>query len=171
MQIDYNKFEMALKKLGKEQKEEKITKEEILKLHFEAVTRWGGENGVRDENLLDSVCVNPYNGMFGTDLYPTVFDKAAKLLLDFSRYQVFIDGNKRTGVLSMQYLLLINGYDINMDNEGIYELTMAIANNRITEIEDIVDIIKPCCKLIDTEEIECYTPKNISEDKDKDFDM
>lgn len=32
--------------------------------------------------------------MFGKKLYPTVFDKSAKLLYDFTDYQIFIEDNK-----------------------------------------------------------------------------
>ena len=149
MQVDYHKFESALRKLGQDAEEEKLCVEDLIAIHNKAVELYGGEYGVRDHGLLESVCVAPHQGCFGQDLYPTVFDKAAKYLVDFCRYQIFADGNKRTGVLAMQTELLINGYDINMTNEDIYELAMAIANNRNFDIPSISRRIHDCCVLID----------------------
>lgn len=152
--IDYSKFKPALMKLGKDQEEQILTKESILALHKVAIDIAGGELTVRDENLLDSVSVTPYQCIFGEDLYPTLFDKAAKFLFDFCHYQIFVDGNKRTGVLTMQSLLELNGYDINLTNEEVYDLAMDIANNRINEIPDISNILKEKCTLKDEMEVE-----------------
>ncbi len=142
MQVNYKKFDKALRRLGQDIEEVKLTKDDILALHDLAIQEYGGENGVRDANLLESVCVTPHQSVFGADLYPTIFDKAAKYLLDFSRYQVFVDGNKRTGVLAMWDEMAANGYDLSFTDEEIYALTMDIANNRITELEDVVKVIK-----------------------------
>ncbi len=142
MQVDYSKFDTALRKLGQDVAERKLTVEDLVELHDKAVEIYGGEKGIRDRNLLESICITPHQNVFGEELYPTVFDKAAKYLIDFSRYQVFLDGNKRTGVLAMAQELVINDYDINISNEDIYALTMDIANNRITEVSDVAKIIK-----------------------------
>ena len=156
MQVNYKKFEKALKKLGEDKPIETLSVEDILELHNLAIEYFGGEAGVRDKNLLESVAVTPAQSCFGQDLYPTVFDKAAKYLLDFSRYQVFVDGNKRTGVLAMQEELISNGYDLVMTNERVYELTLDIANNRVTEVNDIADVLR--------EHSVFYDPEKTSED-------
>lgn len=143
------KFDKALQKLGEDIPEERLTEDDILRLHSIALERYGGKEGIRDNDLFKSACVSPYQGMFGEDLYPTVFDKAAKFLLDFCRYQIFVDGNKRTGVLSMQAKLLTNGYDVDMTNEEMYDVAINIANNKITEVSEIVSIIKPRCKFLE----------------------
>ena len=144
MLIDYSRFDTALKMLGKDIQEKKLNVEEILQIHDTMLSIYGGENGVRDANLLESVCVAPHQSFGGVDLYPTIFDKAAKYLVDFSRYQVFLDGNKRTGVLAMWQELILNGYNLNKDftNEMIYGLTMDIANNRITDLEVVSKILR-----------------------------
>ena len=152
--IDYSKFKPALMKLGKDEEEQKLTKESILTLHKIAIDIAGGELTVRDDNLLESVSVTPYQSIFEEDLYPTLFDKAAKFLFDFCHYQVFVDGNKRTGVLAMQSLLELNGYDINLTNEEVYDLAMDIANNRLNEIPDISKILTEKCILKDEMEVE-----------------
>lgn len=151
--------EDALTALGNE---ESIifTKEQIIHIHDRGINDFGGSFGIRDENLFDSVCNAPYQSVFGSDLYPTAFDKAAKYLLDFARYQVFIDGNKRTGYLTCLTYLKANSIKLTLSPHEMYNLTMGIANNRITEVEDISNILKKNAVYqfgraeIDTEDIE-----------------
>lgn len=119
-----------------------FTKEQIVAIHDKGIERFGGSFGIRDENLLNSVCTTPYQEVFGAELYPSVFDKAAKYLLDFARYQVFIDGNKRTGYLSCLSYLNANSIELKLTPLEMYNLTMRIANNDITEVKDISDTLK-----------------------------
>ena len=119
-----------------------LSKEKIIKIHDNGVEEFGGIYGVRDEGLLDSVSKAPYQSCFGSDLYPSIFDKAAKYLYDFSTYQVFLDGNKRVGLGTSTMLLMANGYELNMDFSQVYDLTMDIANGKITEITDISKILE-----------------------------
>lgn len=119
-----------------------FTREQIEKIHDMGIEKYGGSFGVRDENLLESVVSNPYQSVFGEDLYPTPFDKAAKYLLDFARYQVFIDGNKRTGLLACTSFLKANNIGLTLSSLDVYNLTMSIANNQIEECSDISKILK-----------------------------
>lgn len=121
---------------------EYMTKNDLITLHDNQVYQFGGILGVRDEALLDSVSKAPYQGVFGQELYPTVFDKAAKYLFDFANYQIFLDGNKRTGLSTATMLLEMNGYELDMDFSEVYDLTMQIANGKITEIADVSKILE-----------------------------
>lgn len=125
-----------------------LSKDKIIKIHDKGIEKFGGIYGVRDEGLLDSVSKAPYQLCFGSDLYPSIFDKAAKYLYDFSTYQVFLDGNKRVGLGTSTMLLMANGYEINMDFSNVYNLTMDIANGKITEITNIAQVLKSNCVLI-----------------------
>lgn len=136
-----NEYSDVLMKLQDDNNEKLLSKDDVLYIHNYAIEEYGGENGVRDKNLLDSVILSPYQEVFGKKLYPTVFDKSAKLLYDFTDYQIFIDGNKRTGVYCCLTLLQINSYKLTLTNDELYRLTMDIANNKIT-FEDVKKIIK-----------------------------
>lgn len=167
MYVDYSKFkkfEKALQRLGENREDEILTMDIILYLHKYAVTEFGsGDLAVRDQNLLESVVITPSQNVFGQDLYPTVFDKAAKYLLDFSRYQIFVDGNKRTGVLAMIQELAINGYDLKMSSEKLYETTLKIANNEITETSELAAILRENCVFLNMDEVLKYADKEDSE--------
>ena len=109
-----------------ETKEYVFSKDIIEELHDYVIKEYGGSYGVRDMNLLDSVVKAPYQTGFGMDLYPTIIDKASKYLFDFAHYQIFIDGNKRTGLQTCISLLDINNIELNMTAEQQYFLVMDI---------------------------------------------
>ena len=54
-----------------------LTLEQTLEMQSALVRKFGGLPGVRDANLLISAVETPKTAMFGDDLYPTVYDKAA----------------------------------------------------------------------------------------------
>ena len=121
---------------------EPLTVDEIIYTHDLGIRIYGGEYGVRDQALLESVAVAPWQSGFGMNFYPTVFDKAAKLLFDFANYQIFVDGNKRTGLALAQNLLRLSGYDLTLSAEQAYELTMAVANHQYGDSTEIVPIFR-----------------------------
>ena len=113
-----------------------LTEKQILMLHDKGIERYGGSFGIRDQNLFKSCCVSPFQTMFGMDLYPDVFDKAVCYLKGFVTNQVFVDGNKRTGAAVALVFLRVNGIELDINSEQLYQLTMDVANNRLTT-EDI----------------------------------
>lgn len=136
-------YDYALERLGAENRigEFYLTQDDIEVIHNDMCYRYGGAMGIRDMALFQSVCMAPYQSVFGQDLYPTPFDKAAKYLYDFANYQVFIDGNKRTGLAVAATYLIGNGYKLTLSQMQMYELTMNVANGRIKEADDIAKIL------------------------------
>lgn len=84
---------------------------EVLEDHTKALEDFGGGSGLRDYNLLASAIAQPKATFGGQDLYPTLAEKAATLCFSLVLNHPFIDGNKRTGYLSMTRFLSLNGYD------------------------------------------------------------
>lgn len=97
---------------------------------------------IRDAGLLESVCQAPFQSVFGQDAYPTIFDKAAKYLLDFSRYQIYGDGNKRMGLAAATLLLAQNGIKLTLDENEAYNIVMDIATGKLDDIEVVADALK-----------------------------
>lgn len=141
--IDDPKYQEMFKRLGEDNTETVcLTGDKIIDIHDRMIRLYGGSYGLRDDDLFRSVVVAPFQSMFGTDLYPTVFDKAAKYLFDFANYQIFVDGNKRTGLGVCAAFLHINGFDLNLSPEKAYALVMDIANHRYNDSSEVVDILK-----------------------------
>ena len=57
----------------------RLSKEQILLLHTQLIEEFGGTDGVRDYNLLDSALETPFQSFAGEELYPTIQAKAARL--------------------------------------------------------------------------------------------
>jgi death-on-curing protein len=101
-----------------------LTLEQILRLHDAVIKKFGGLKGVRDSNLLFSSVESPKMSIFGEELYPSVFDKAAAYLFNIVCNHPFNDGNKRTGAGCAYLFLQLNKARIVFDsapNDRAYE--------------------------------------------------
>ncbi len=54
-------------------------KEVILAVHSYSIKRFGGTDGIRDLDLLESSIAQPFQTFDGTDLYPSTVEKACRL--------------------------------------------------------------------------------------------
>ena len=75
----------------------RLSKEQILLLHTQLIEEFGGSDGVRDYNLLDSALETPFQSFAGEELYPTIQAKAARLGYGLIKNHTMLDGNKRIG--------------------------------------------------------------------------
>ncbi|MDE0089025.1 MAG: type II toxin-antitoxin system death-on-curing family toxin [Candidatus Poribacteria bacterium] len=78
-----------------------------------------------------------------TELFPTVFQKAAVYAHHIITGHIFLDGNKRVGIHSALLFLVLNGCSFreNID-DSIIELGLKIADGSITDIDTIADHIQ-----------------------------
>lgn len=119
-----------------------LTPSEIENIHKIMCTKFGGEPIIRDKGLFENLCNQPYQEVFGLVLYPTIYDKAAKFLESFTHHQVFVDGNKRTGFMTMCVLLEKNGIHFNMSQRDAYDFVMDVIQGKYQDIPDIAKVIK-----------------------------
>jgi death-on-curing protein len=80
----------------------------IRKAHSELIVEHGGSDGVRDDNLLGSALARPRNLLAYGE--PTIFALAAAYAFGIARNHPFVDGNKRTALISIYMFLGRNGY-------------------------------------------------------------
>lgn len=119
-----------------------LNMDDIVQIHDQMIDDFVGEYGIRDEGLLTSLSVAPYSEFFGEEQYPGILQKAAKYLFDFTNYQVFIDGNKRTGLAVLNAYLAANGLTLTMSVSDAYQLVMAIAKHEYKDSKDIVPVLQ-----------------------------
>jgi death on curing protein len=100
-----------------------LTRQMILAMHDEAVVIFGGLPGVRDMALLNSAIDRPKNLIAYGD-HPSLFDLAAALCFGIVKNHPFLDGNKRTGLLSARALLFLNGQEF--EPAEVDEVTMMV---------------------------------------------
>src|ERR1700687_914940 len=86
--------------------------------------------GLRDRALLESAVARPFQSAFGSDIYPTVLEKAAALFHVLIANHAFVDGNKRTAVTAFDHFLLANGLVLGIPNSTMYDLATQTASYR-----------------------------------------
>lgn len=89
-----------------------LTVDEITTLHDKLISRTGGSLGLRDISLLESAVNSAVFAFEGTEAYPTIEEKSARLMFSLTNNHAFVDGNKRTGVLVMLMTLQLNNIRI-----------------------------------------------------------
>ena len=99
-----------------------------------------GDYQLLNEDRLHYV-VEAVRGTFGdTELYPTLFQKAAVYAHHIITGHIFLDGNKRTGLNCAILFLEFNGCSLRLDIEdAIIALGFQIADGTMTDIEAIAE--------------------------------
>ena len=108
----------------------KLTKEQVLALHHELIREFGGDDGVRDEGLLESALAAPFQTFDGLPVFATVHQKAARLGFGLIANHPFVDGNKRTGAHVMLMVLAMNGIELNYTQKELYEVILEVADSK-----------------------------------------
>lgn len=110
--------------------------QDILHIHDRLIEATGGSAGLREPGLLAAIADKPHAIFGGKDLYPEMYDKAAALFESLCNYHVFVDGNKRTAITSLEYYLYLNGQRLNRGSEERENFTIKVAASRpdLTEV-------------------------------------
>ena len=110
----------------------RLTIHQVLLLHSELVHETGGEDGLRDEGLLDAALNAPFASFGGIDVYPSIQQKAARLCFGLVKNHAFIDGNKRIGAHVMLMFLALNGVELVYTQEELVKIILNIAAGSTT---------------------------------------
>jgi death on curing protein len=101
---------------------------EVEQLHKLLIETFGGSQGVRDREALDSALSRPFQTFDGRDLYTSVIEKAASLIESILINHPFIDGNKRTGYMLLRLYLNYHDIEISASQDNKYEFVINIAS-------------------------------------------
>lgn len=111
---------------------EYLTKEQILLIHSIIVSETGGLHGVREHGAILSLEALPQQKVFGKELYPTIFLKAAVYVRNIIFSHPFLDGNKRTAMTSASVFLENNGYKIGAKEGEIEKIALRVISNKLS---------------------------------------
>lgn len=95
-----------------------ITLEDVLDLHELQLKRYGGSEGIHDLKLLESAVMTPQASFGGEYVHKDIFEMAAAYAFHIAENQAFVDGNKRTALVSALVFLDINGLELT-DPKGV----------------------------------------------------
>ncbi|MCH2155677.1 MAG: type II toxin-antitoxin system death-on-curing family toxin [Opitutales bacterium] len=106
---------------------------DVVSTHHALIYRFGGSDGIRDENALEAALGRPINRFYYED--PTVYELAASYAFGLVVNHPFIDGNKRIGFMAAYTFLGINGYRLTAPEEEAVLNTLALAARQMEEAE------------------------------------
>ena len=109
-----------------------ITLDTVLAIHDDMVNKYGGSHGIRDLGLIQSAIARPQSSFGGDDLYSNVFDKAAALFHSLMFNHAFIDGNKRTTIVSTSRFLSLNGFELDVSQEDFVAFPLLVENKHLS---------------------------------------
>ena len=110
-----------------------LTLPEVLALHEDQISCFGGTSGVRDVGLLESALAQPQASFDGEFLHPTIYEQAAAYLYHLAMNHPFLDGNKRTAFAAMDAFLWLNGYELDLSDDQTYQLVLDVVEKTLSK--------------------------------------
>lgn len=109
----------------------RLSENETISLHDNALSDHGGSPGIRDRRLLQSALARPRQ-IFAYAESPNIVELAAAHTAGIVRNHPFVDGNKRTGYSAAVAFLILNGYRI-ADTSNMKEAVVSLAEGTLGE--------------------------------------
>jgi len=104
---------------------------EALELHRRIIGQSGGALGVLHLGALESALAQPRMTFGGSELYPSIVDKAAALGYSLIQNHPFLDGNKRTGHAAMEVFLFLNDVEIQSSVDEQERVVLQVASGEL----------------------------------------
>ncbi len=118
-----------------------LNKEIVLTFHEDQLEQYGGKQGIREEELLESALAQPQASFGGEYVHPDLFSMAAAYGFHLCQNHPFFDGNKRTALIAMYTFLYVNGYQIKTDKKKLFAIMMDLASGKVSKSE-LTDFLK-----------------------------
>lgn len=117
---------------------------EIIQIHADQIRRYGGRGGIIDMARLSSASAMPYASFHGEFLHKDIFEMAAAYAYHISGDHPFVDGNKRTALVSALVFLEINDIRIADPRGAMYEAMMSMARGDMGK-DGFAKILRSLC--------------------------
>jgi death-on-curing protein len=101
---------------------------EVIELHREVISVYGGSLGIRDLGRLEAAVAAPQTGSGDAYDHADIWEMAAAYLFHIVQGPPFIDGNKRTGLMSANAFLRMNHLIVVVDEDAYADLVLAVAS-------------------------------------------
>ncbi|MFO0979181.1 MAG: type II toxin-antitoxin system death-on-curing family toxin [Planctomycetaceae bacterium] len=112
-----------------------LTLEDVLELHAGQIKNYGGSEGLRSSDLLQSAIAQPWVTFGGQFLHTDIYQMAAAYLFHLVQNHPFIDGNKRIGLEAALVFLELNGQSIEADDEQLVEIVLGVSRGHIDKTQ------------------------------------
>ena len=110
-----------------------LRRDVVQAIHQRQLAEHGGEDGLRDEGLLESALARPLNLWAYGDPKPDLAALAAAYAFGLTRNHPFVDGNKRVAYVACRTFLLLNNNDVDAAVEQKFLIMMRLASAEVDE--------------------------------------
>lgn len=117
-----------------------LTVANVLEIHAEAISQFGGSDGIREMALLESAVAAPQASFGGQPVYGDLIEVAAAHLFFLCRNYPFVDGNKRAALGGCVVFLRLNGIEPQSDSQSWEDLTLDVAASRLDRDQTTEDL-------------------------------
>jgi death on curing protein len=108
-----------------------LAKRLVVVMHDEALARFGGLSGIRDEGLLEASLDRPRNKhAYGERDLETL---AAAYAFGLARNHPFVDGNKRAALLAIAAFMRKNGRTFRPADDEAVAIMVLLATGKVNE--------------------------------------
>lgn len=108
---------------------------DILEIHADQISLYGGTVELRDAGILESAIEQPRATFADQFLHEFPWEMAAAYLFHIVNNHPFVDGNKRTGTVAALVFLDWKNVEFNCPEGELAELTLAVATGIRTKNE------------------------------------
>ncbi len=112
-----------------------LTLPEVLEIHQNQTSLYGGDPGIRDMGLLKSAIGMPSATYGGEFLHTDIFEMAAAYLFHLVKNHPFVDGNKRVGAVSALVFLVLNGFELDVPEDDFADIVLDVAQGKIDKAQ------------------------------------
>jgi death-on-curing protein len=116
--------------------------DDVLAIHHDSLTRFGGGSGLRDHGLLDSALARP-RWLYGFDPTADLHRLAAAYAFGIAKNHPFVDGNKRAAFVCAYVFLRFHGWHIIATQSGVERAMLELAGGDLTEDHCRVAEVEP----------------------------
>ncbi len=111
-----------------------VLDEVVLAVHDEQLAVHGGLSGVRDRGVLESALARPRN-LAAYEACDDVARLAAAYLYGITKNHGFVDGNKRTSLVTADLFLMLNGHELVSSPVENVLMVLSVADGTLSEEE------------------------------------
>ena len=121
-----------------------LTRNELIRLNHDIRPAVPTDELVQYAPGIDVVVMQPQQVLFGRELYPTLWLKAAFIMQKITKKHIFTNGNKRTSLTATAYFLYKNNYDLVITNKEAIDIVLFATNEEDSEenMQKIADWLK-----------------------------
>ena len=105
-----------------------VTLAEVIEIHADQITRYGGQHGTRDLGLLESALAQPEASFGGEWLHRDLNEMAAAYAYHLCQNHPFVDGNKRAALACALVFLELTGVGLHDPKGTLKDMMLRVAS-------------------------------------------